>query len=178
LSNRQHSNSALLKRWPTNYAINITRHTHNTCITTADHIGIREEVQKRNQVPERCVRHILNHFHAAISEPEFCAGLFIHARPVVSWLLSRTQEKIVMSKDNDIPVFPVAGWQAGPLPGYDAIALKLKFLSSPMQDVGSPQETQFFAITPEMAENLISDLQRHIEAVRSSGIHSPQGDKH
>lgn len=83
-----------------------------------------------------------------------------------------------MSKDNDIPVFPVAGWQAGPLPGYDAIALKLKFLSSPMQDVGSPQETQFFAITPEMAENLISDLQRHIEAVRSSGIHSPQGDKH
>lgn len=69
MSNRQHSNTALLKRWPTNYAINITRHTHNTCITTADHIGIREEVQKRNQVPERCVRHVFNHFHSTALTP-------------------------------------------------------------------------------------------------------------
>ncbi|EBU7081516.1 bssS family protein, partial [Salmonella enterica subsp. enterica serovar Enteritidis] len=26
-----------------------------------------------------------------------------------------------MSQKDDIPVFPVTGWQAGPLPGYDAL---------------------------------------------------------
>lgn len=83
-----------------------------------------------------------------------------------------------MSKQDDIPVFPVSGWQVGPLPGYDALVLKLQYLSSPMQQLEEAQETQFFAITPEMAEALISDLQKHIQTVRNSGIHSPEGDKH
>lgn len=83
-----------------------------------------------------------------------------------------------MSKENDIPVFPIAGWQAGPLPGYDALVLKLQFLSSPMQSIEAPQETQFFAITPLQVENLISDLQRHLVELKKSGIQSPQGDKH
>lgn len=28
-----------------------------------------------------------------------------------------------MSQKNDIPVFPITAWQAGPLPGYGALAL-------------------------------------------------------
>ncbi|EFH7974188.1 bssS family protein [Escherichia coli] len=83
-----------------------------------------------------------------------------------------------MSKQDDIPVFPVTGWQAGPLPGYDALVLKFQFLSSPMQSMESAQETQFFAITPEMAESLISDLQKHVLNLKNSGIQSPQEDKH
>ncbi|ECJ2444980.1 bssS family protein [Salmonella enterica subsp. enterica serovar Hermannswerder] len=83
-----------------------------------------------------------------------------------------------MSQKDDIPVFPVSGWQAGPLPGYSALALKFQFLSSPMQPMETAQETQFFALTPEMTEALISDLRRHIETLKKSGIHSPQGETH
>ncbi|HDU1488328.1 TPA: bssS family protein [Klebsiella pneumoniae] len=83
-----------------------------------------------------------------------------------------------MSKQNDIPTFPVAGWTAGPLPGYDALVVKFQYLSSPMQPMESAQETEFFALTPEMTEALISDLQRHIDTLRKSGIHSPREGKH
>ncbi|EEW39158.1 hypothetical protein HMPREF0484_4786 [Klebsiella pneumoniae subsp. rhinoscleromatis ATCC 13884] len=83
-----------------------------------------------------------------------------------------------MSKQNDIPTFPVEGWTAGPLPGYDALVLKLQYLSSPMQPIETAHETEFFALTPEMAEALISDLQRHIETLRTSGVHSPQEGRH
>ena len=83
-----------------------------------------------------------------------------------------------MSKQDDIPVFPVAGWKVGPLPGYDAVVIKFQYLSSPMQPLEGAQETQFFAITPEMAEALIADLQKHIQTVRNSDIHSPAGEKH
>ncbi|WP_348912172.1 hypothetical protein [Escherichia coli] len=47
-----------------------------------------------------------------------------------------------------------------------------------MQPLDSAQETQFFALTPEMAETLISDLRRHIETLKKSGIHSPQENRH
>ncbi|EEQ0857101.1 bssS family protein [Salmonella enterica subsp. enterica serovar Enteritidis] len=83
-----------------------------------------------------------------------------------------------MSQKDDIPVFPVTGWQAGPLPGYDALVVKFQFLSSPMQPIESAQETQFLVLTPEMGESLASDLQRHIQDLRNSDVHSPQEGKH
>lgn len=69
MSNRQHSNSALLKRWSANHAFNITLHTHHTGITTTDNISIWEEPQKGNQVPDRCVRHVFNHLHSTALTP-------------------------------------------------------------------------------------------------------------
>ncbi|CAI1071060.1 MULTISPECIES: bssS family protein [Serratia] len=83
-----------------------------------------------------------------------------------------------MSKKDDIPVFPVAGWQAGPFPGYNAIALKFQFLSSELQKLDEVQESQFFAMTPEMVRELISDLTRHVETLEKSGVQSPIGSKH
>ncbi|WP_269935838.1 bssS family protein [Serratia liquefaciens] len=83
-----------------------------------------------------------------------------------------------MSKKDDIPVFPVAGWQAGPLPGYDMLVLKFQFLSTPMQKLDEAQESQFFAMQPDMVRNLISDLTRHLEALEKSGVQSPAGEKH
>ncbi|MEV9344383.1 hypothetical protein AB0175_03335 [Klebsiella pneumoniae] len=47
-----------------------------------------------------------------------------------------------------------------------------------MQPIETAHETEFFALTPEMAEALISDLQRHIETLRTSGVHSPQEGRH
>ncbi|WP_313069541.1 bssS family protein [Atlantibacter hermannii] len=83
-----------------------------------------------------------------------------------------------MSQKDDIPVFPVTGWQAKPLPGYDALAMKFEFITSVMQPVDSATETQFFALTPEMAESLISDLQKHIENLRKPEVSSPFKSRH
>ncbi|MEB7559147.1 bssS family protein [Kluyvera cryocrescens] len=83
-----------------------------------------------------------------------------------------------MSKTDDIPVFPVTGWQAKPLPGYDALAMKFEFIPSLLQPIESPRETQFFALTPEMAESLISELQTHIESLRKPDVGSPFKSRH
>ncbi|QGX91226.1 bssS family protein [Tatumella sp. TA1] len=83
-----------------------------------------------------------------------------------------------MSNKDDIPVFPVAGWKVGPLPGYDSVVLKFQYLVSPMQPLEQAQETQFFAVTTEMAEQLISELQKHVHTLKSSGVQSPQEPKH
>ncbi|CAJ0994595.1 hypothetical protein SODG_006408 [Sodalis praecaptivus] len=83
-----------------------------------------------------------------------------------------------MSKKDDIPVFPVTGWKAGPLRGYDALTLKFQYLSSPMQPIEEAQETQFLGITTQMARTLIADLQKHIDSLENSAIQSPEGDKH
>ncbi|XBS71127.1 bssS family protein [Acerihabitans sp. KWT182] len=73
-----------------------------------------------------------------------------------------------MSKEGDIPVFPVSGWKIGPLPGYDALVLKFQYLASPLQPIEEAEETIFYGLTPEIARGLISDLQKHIEAVEKS----------
>ncbi|WGM04520.1 bssS family protein [Arsenophonus nasoniae] len=93
-------------------------------------------------------------------------------------VLYNNKEEKIMSKKNDIPTFPIAGWKIGPLPGYDALALKFQFLSSPMQSINEAQETQFFIINPQMARTLIADLTKHIDTVEKSAIQSPQGDTH
>ncbi|HGJ5877836.1 MAG TPA: hypothetical protein ACHBZ9_01800, partial [Arsenophonus nasoniae] len=33
-------------------------------------------------------------------------------------VLYNNKEEKIMSKKNDIPTFPIAGWKIGPLPGY------------------------------------------------------------
>ncbi len=53
-----------------------------------------------------------------------------------------------MSKKDDIPVFPISGYQIGPLKGYDALVMKLQYLSSPMHSLDQAQETNFFALSP------------------------------
>ncbi|HFP4394065.1 bssS family protein [Escherichia coli] len=83
-----------------------------------------------------------------------------------------------MSQKDDIPVFPVTGWQAGPLPGYDVLALKFQFQASPMQPTDSEQETPFFVLSPEMVDSLILDLHRHIETLKKVSIHSKQKNWH
>lgn len=83
-----------------------------------------------------------------------------------------------MSKKDDIPVFPVAGWKVGPLPGYDALVFKLQFLTSPTQPLEEAQETQFFGITPDMARVLITELERNIETVEKSSSTIHPSEKH
>ncbi|WP_261832922.1 bssS family protein [Leminorella grimontii] len=83
-----------------------------------------------------------------------------------------------MSKENDVPVFPVTRWDMGPLPGYNAVAMRFHFIASPMDEIESAQQTNYMVITPDMARALISDLQRHLETAEGAGFQVQQSDKH
>ncbi|WP_272525751.1 hypothetical protein [Providencia sp. PROV196] len=56
--------------------------------------------------------------------------------------------------------------------------MKLQYLSSPMQSLDQAQETNFFALSPDVVRGIISDLQKHLETLENSEIQSPQGKKH
>ncbi len=83
-----------------------------------------------------------------------------------------------MSKKDDIPVFPITSWDIGPLPGYNAVAMRFHFITSPMDNIDSAQTTNYMVVTPEMAKSLISDLQKHIATAERSGYQVQQSDRH
>ncbi|MCD1588975.1 hypothetical protein K7H09_23515 [Halomonas sp. IOP_14] len=69
---------------------------------------------------------------------------------------------------DDISLFPVAGWQIGPVPSHDIIALKLHFLSHSLQKTEEAQESQIFAMTPAQGRELIERIQAAIDVLESS----------
>ncbi|HGG6232270.1 TPA: bssS family protein [Salmonella enterica subsp. enterica serovar Enteritidis] len=83
-----------------------------------------------------------------------------------------------MSDENRIPIFPVTGWKTGPVQSGDCVVLKFEYITSPMQGLESAQSTQFFGLTPQMVENLITDLQKSINSLKSDGNAPCQAEKH
>ncbi|ECE0793887.1 bssS family protein [Salmonella enterica subsp. diarizonae] len=78
----------------------------------------------------------------------------------------------------EIPIFPVTGWKSGPLQSGDCLVLKFEYITSPMQSLESAQSTQFFGLTPQIAESLIADLQKSINSLKSDGNAPRQAEKH
>ncbi|GAA0693796.1 hypothetical protein [Vreelandella titanicae] len=79
---------------------------------------------------------------------------------------------------DDISLFPVAGWQIGPVPSYDLIALKLHFLSHPLQKSEEAQESQMFAMTPAQGRELIERIQAAIDVLESSDAQGTGVERH
>lgn len=69
---------------------------------------------------------------------------------------------------NEISLFPVAGWQIGPVPTHDIIALKFQFLSHALQKNEEAQESQMFAMTPAQGRELIERIQAAIDVLEKS----------
>ncbi|MDJ6848615.1 bssS family protein [Salmonella enterica] len=83
-----------------------------------------------------------------------------------------------MSDKNEIPIFPVTGWKSGPVPSGDIVVLKFEYITHSMQDLESAQSTQFFGLTPKVAESLIADLQKSLDSLKSDGRTPCQAEKH
>lgn len=67
----------------------------------------------------------------------------------------------------DIPLFPIAGWQLGPIHQYGLVALTFDFLSHPMQKIEESQQSQMFALTADQARELIQRLQSALDQLDS-----------
>ncbi|WP_185856306.1 bssS family protein [Vreelandella populi] len=79
---------------------------------------------------------------------------------------------------NNISLFPVSGWQIGPVPLHDIIALKLHFLSHPLQKNEEAQESQMFAMTPAQGRELIDRIQAAIEVLENSDAQGSGLERH
>lgn len=65
-----------------------------------------------------------------------------------------------MSQD-DIPLLPVAGWEVAPISAYQAVMLRLAFLSHPMQRPDEAQQTPHFVLNAQQALELSEVLKKH-----------------
>jgi hypothetical protein len=78
----------------------------------------------------------------------------------------------------NIPLFPVTEWKIGPIPSMQIIAFRPSFLSHSMQPISEAQPSRFYALTPAQARDLISEMQKALHVLESTGYEAMPGEKH
>ena len=81
-------------------------------------------------------------------------------------------------EDEVIPVSHITGWTVVPLVGHEIILMQFHVLSSELQPKVEPVERNLFAITPDMAQALITQLQDHNDSFKSTSSFKPDGPIH
>lgn len=69
----------------------------------------------------------------------------------------------------DITVYPVSGWDTGPIVERDAIAMRIKYMDG---STGQPAETHFFGVPRDEVRKLIDSLG---DALAKLDARNPQG---
>jgi hypothetical protein len=83
-----------------------------------------------------------------------------------------------MSKNDEIPLCPIAGWSVGPVKAYEAVAFKLDFLTNPLQKLSEANTTPHFLVTTAQALELAEALQKAVQKVQSAEFQAAPGPKH
>lgn len=83
-----------------------------------------------------------------------------------------------MDNQDEIPVFPVAGWAIGPLPAFGAITIRLDFLSNQLQDTSAPNIGRHYGLLPDQARELVAAINSALEKVENAPQQAPQGPRH
>lgn len=69
-----------------------------------------------------------------------------------------------MEQTNDDLSFPVTGWDVVALPAYESVAIRLHYISSPMQSLDDAHLSNVYALYPaqaiELAQKIIEAAQR------------------
>lgn len=80
--------------------------------------------------------------------------------------------------ENNIPLFPVAGWTAGPVKALELVTFKLRYLTNPMQRIGEANESQMFALSPAQALELADVLQKAVRILQNTEFQAAPGPRH
>lgn len=83
-----------------------------------------------------------------------------------------------MKNDNEIPLFPVASWQIGPIPRLELITFKPNFLTHLSQRPHEANEGRHYALTPKQARLLIEELTLALDQLGMNGFQSSTDPKH
>lgn len=76
------------------------------------------------------------------------------------------------------PLFPVSGWEIGTIPAYDAIFIRLEFLSHAMQAPGQADPGRRYLFAPALARELARKIIEQADRMESGGLQSPPGERH
>jgi hypothetical protein len=74
-----------------------------------------------------------------------------------------------MSSQQDIPLFPVCGWELAPVKEMGAIILRLDYLATPTDTPDSPNQGLRHVMGPDQARELAAALIRQADYVQSGG---------
>lgn len=75
-----------------------------------------------------------------------------------------------MAEPHDIPVFPLAGWEVGPVVKMGAIILRLDYLATPDDTPADPNQGLRHVLTPAQARELAEVLLRQARIVETGGL--------
>lgn len=81
-----------------------------------------------------------------------------------------------MSEQNETPLFPVADWTIGPIEQYGIVAMRLGFLSHPLQKLSESDPGRMYGLTTAQAREIaqkILDEADHLERRVASAPGSP-----
>lgn len=79
---------------------------------------------------------------------------------------------------DDIPLFPIAEWKIGPVTAYEMVTMQFGFLTGPMQPPSEANQSPYYALTAPQAEELIQQIQRALDLLKTAGPQASLGQKH
>ena len=79
---------------------------------------------------------------------------------------------------DEIPLFPVAVIAVGPIKAYDAITIRLDFLTNPLQKPEEAQTGRHYLLTPKQAENLVEQIRSALQILSTSSSQGVGVQKH
>lgn len=82
------------------------------------------------------------------------------------------------SAENDLPLFPVAEWDISTIPAYNAVIIRLGFLSHPLQKMEEADPGRRYVLQATQARELRDAIDRALQKLQSAGPQTPPGERH
>ena len=80
-------------------------------------------------------------------------------------------------KQNE-PTFPVAGYEVRTLPLFDAILIRLDFLTHESQRPDEAHRGRMYALQSGRCRELVAAIEQALRALERSGAHGTDGPQH
>lgn len=80
--------------------------------------------------------------------------------------------------EDEIPLFPAAGWQIGTIPALDAIFIQIPFLAHSMQDADKAEPGRRYVFHTKLARELRDGIDAALRKMESAGPQGSPPDRH
>ena len=77
--------------------------------------------------------------------------------------------------ESNLPLFPVSGWEIGPVPRLGLLIVRFEFLSHSLQKLTEADPGRRYALQPEQARKLITALQDSLRQLDNTVPGAPPG---
>lgn len=79
---------------------------------------------------------------------------------------------------DDLPLFPVTGWEVKTIPAYGAIFIRLPFLSHATQSIAESDPGRRYVLHLDQARELRDELSKSIHLLETAEFQAGSGEKH